>query len=1020
MHKFKHLNPKFLSRAALATLLAVGALPVLPSVLAESSSQYSVNYIEGADEDSAKQSQSTEKMRDAQGKSQEEINQAEGIAAEQIVVTISEEGYVTSHGDHYHYYNGQVPHESFISESLLTDKNYTYQEADKVSDLADGGQVVKVNDEYRVYYQDPSQANNLRTVEELVLQSHGIHPEDAANIVKLQEELELSEASMIKYETEKDIDQILKAAKIDRPATVVYLTEKEAVYLIGIDLYVIPGKVKADAKFSERLLAPSDYQLNKDDILQDIEGGHIVKIGKHCYVYLFDSKQKDNIVSSDTIKHEAKKAYQAIEASGELADRQAKKEEAAAGAVLGAGTRDGSGRLVADDGYVFSPYDVIRDAGSGFIVPHGDHFHFIPKAQLTAAELEIAYQVLGGGSSATNQTNAVANTAHKEGQSGSHLSGQAGPSGRYHAKGSYTTDDGYVFTVESIVSADGSGLVTAHHDHFHYVPFADLSKQELQATQDYLKRQFGINRNLVQEYAPTRQNRPEPKPAPIQPSDQAKKPDTSNQKPASPNEKPSALQEALNKLYQLPDSKRHVEGDGLVFDPMTITKVVSIKGEKAYVIPHGDHFHTIKDSQLSELERQVTQMVIQEKGLDSHSKSEKNQPAKPEAKDEGKQTDKKETDQASDSQAQVNPKQKVDFLSLNINKLPKGKDGKVYTTSDGYRFSPESILSYDQEGLVAQHGDHTHYIPLAELEDSELKAASDYINQSQDKVKTTKPAQGTPEQIQQKLNYVAALVGLSKDQLKLTGNLVIIPHGDHTHTMDLDEVPLVLRADQFPDAEAYQNHLIALKINQAKLEAPDSQVIRDGDQIVLVDPSGKEKRIPLADQKLPFDYQEADFQNLKRPEKSKQEIEKEKQREEEAKKAAQEAEAKAQREKEQPTVQSMKDFLAGHYRVAVDQIQFFSDLFMISNPSGDPDAENISIHRDQVALAMKGDLNVLPPIPASPSPSLHEEVIDSTIPEVTDTPAPEATESVLQDASTPAGSEEINEAATEDNELLTQ
>ena len=39
----------------------------------------------------------------------DEVSQKEGINAEQIVIKITDQGYVTSHGDHYHYYNGKVP-----------------------------------------------------------------------------------------------------------------------------------------------------------------------------------------------------------------------------------------------------------------------------------------------------------------------------------------------------------------------------------------------------------------------------------------------------------------------------------------------------------------------------------------------------------------------------------------------------------------------------------------------------------------------------------------------------------------------------------------------------------------------------------------------------------------------------------------------------------------------------------------------------------------------------------------------
>ena len=39
--------------------------------------------------------------------SPDEVSAKEGINAEQIVVKITDQGYVTSHGDHYHYYNGK-------------------------------------------------------------------------------------------------------------------------------------------------------------------------------------------------------------------------------------------------------------------------------------------------------------------------------------------------------------------------------------------------------------------------------------------------------------------------------------------------------------------------------------------------------------------------------------------------------------------------------------------------------------------------------------------------------------------------------------------------------------------------------------------------------------------------------------------------------------------------------------------------------------------------------------------------
>ena len=113
-------------------------------------------------------------------KTQEEINKEEGIAAEQIVVQINDDGYVTSHGDHYHYYNGKVPFDSILSDSLLVGDDYQFNESDVVNEIEDG-YIIKQGDTYLVYLKDKSKAKNIRTQDEIVLQSYGVHPKDAHN-----------------------------------------------------------------------------------------------------------------------------------------------------------------------------------------------------------------------------------------------------------------------------------------------------------------------------------------------------------------------------------------------------------------------------------------------------------------------------------------------------------------------------------------------------------------------------------------------------------------------------------------------------------------------------------------------------------------------------------------------------------------------------------------------------------------------------------------------------------------------
>ena len=177
------------------------------------------------------------KGKQAENLSPDEVSAKEGINAEQIVVKITDQGYVTSHGDHYHYYNGKVPYDAIISEELIMrDPNYTLQQSDIINEVKDG-YIIKVNGKYYLYLKDPNHTSNVRTKEEIARQ--------------------------------------------------------RAEY---------SGKGHKGAK-----------------------GGAVTTAVKEARA---------------------------------------------------------QGRYTTDDGYVFNPTDVIEDTGDGFIVPHGNHFHYIPKNKI--------------------------------------------------------------------------------------------------------------------------------------------------------------------------------------------------------------------------------------------------------------------------------------------------------------------------------------------------------------------------------------------------------------------------------------------------------------------------------------------------------------------------------------------------------------------------------------------------------------------------------------------------------------
>lgn len=326
-------------------------------------------------------SKSKAKAKKAENLTPDEVSAKEGINAEQIVVKITDQGYVTSHGDHYHYYNGKVPYDAIISEELIMrDPNYTLQQSDIVNEVKDG-YIIKVNGKYYLYLKDPNHTSNVRTKEEIARQ---------------REEYS--------------------------------------------------GKGHKGAK--------------------------------------------------GTVTTAVKEAR-------------------------------AQGRYTTDDGYVFNPTDVIEDTGDAFIVPHGNHFHYIPKSDLSPSELAAAQSYW--------------DNKHKSGGTTSTPSPSPTP---------------------SRPSNGGTTLPSIHY------------QPSTPGTQTHQG-----NNHHAQSSQPSHQNTP------------------------------SAHQEIINllkQLYLMPLNQRHVESDGLIFDPAQITK----KSSSGVAVPHGNHYHFIYYSQMSPLEEKISRMIV--------------------------------------------------------------------------------------------------------------------------------------------------------------------------------------------------------------------------------------------------------------------------------------------------------------------------------------------------------------------------------------------------------------------------
>ena len=453
------INKKYLAGSAAALILSVCSYELGLYQARTVKENNRVSYIDGK-----QPSQKAETL------TPDEVSKKEGINAEQIVIKITDQGYVTSHGDHYHYYNGKVPYDAIISEELLM--------------------------------KDPN------------------------------------------------------------------------------------------------------YQLKDSDIVNEIKGGYVIKVDGKYYVYLKDAAHADNIRTKEEITRQ--KQEHSSNHGGGSNDQ----------AVVVARAQ---GRYTTDDGYIFNASDIIEDTGDAYIVPHGNHFHYIPKSDLSASELAAARAFLSG-------------------------------------KGGQTSSVGYRpstnFSSSSSEASNSSSYGQTNH-----------SKVETN----------------IRGWAPSVSSQ------------------VDNSYQASPSEDVSSL---LKQLYALPLSQRHVESDGLVFDPAQITR----KTANGVAVPHGDHYHFIPYSQMSDLEQKIARM-ISVKGQNNGN----NRPV--------------------NIQKPTNSIVEHTFLGNSIKAYGKGLDGKPYDTSDGYVFSKDSIYSVDKSGIIARHGNHFHYVGFGELEQFELDEVTKWMKE---------------------------------------------------------------------------------------------------------------------------------------------------------------------------------------------------------------------------------------------------------------------------------------------------
>lgn len=588
--------------ATLGLGLCAYALSQQPQVKEEKKNQ--IQYLQADKKSSSSVSSKKEDSIEA-------VNAKEKTQAEQIVIKITDEGFVTSHGDHFHYYSGKVPFDAIFSEELiLRDPTYQLQEADIVSKVKDG-YIIKRAGKYYLYLKDAQHTVNVRSIEEIAQQQKGGAKEEG-------ETGSVQASSSHKAGKTRDFRQ--------------------------------PSQALKEGKTLEMLTAKNH---------------------------------------------------------------------------TGGGYRT-------DDGYVFSPGDVISDTGDGFIVPHGGHFHYIPKSALSAGELAAALSVLGGqsGHQAGNSHLAGASTEQATpDQASPNLEKQASNQPSSSPTNTQTTpatskpatskpspslsnlieelqkaplssrhveSDGSVFDPSKITKWTDQGIVYPHGDHFHFIPYSSLSPLERE-----LARQFQLLRAQGTG-----------SPAEVSPS----LPSNPSTKPVDPDHD-----------HEHVDDHEHVEEHDHGFH----ADMVISKDEDGYMVAHGNHAHYFYKKDLSPQE-----IAAAEATLAGKKEEDKGQPL---------------TDDVASYSRDASDEEKIQYISKTY-----GVPREAIKISNGFFVFNNPDQEYDPTHIhpYAVRKEHVR-IPL-ETGNPEL----DFINE---------------------LYATALRSGISPYSLQIENGQFVIPHGDHNH-----------------------------------------------------------------------------------------------------------------------------------------------------------------------------------------------------------------------------------------------
>ena len=571
-------------------------------------------------------------------------------------------------------------------------------------------------------------------------------------------------------------NQVSQKEGIQAEQIVIKITDQGYVTSHGDHYHYYNGKVPYDALFSEELLMKDpNYQLKDGDIVNEVKGGYIIKVDGKYYVYLKDISHADNVRTKDEINRQKQEHIKDNEKVG--SDVAVARSQ---------------GRYTTDDGYVFNPADIIEDTGDAYIVPHGGHYHYIPKSDLSASELAAAKAILAGKNTQPSQLSYSSTASDNNTQSV-----EQGSTSKTESKAEnlqsllkelydspsdqrYSESDGLVFDPAKIISRTANGVAIPHGDHYHFIPYSKLSPLE-----EKIARLVPIG---------------------------------GTGSTVSTNEKPNEVVSSLGSLPSNSSTLNHASlstnktisstSDGYIFNPKDIVEETAT----AYIVRHGDHFHYIPKS------NQIGQPTLPNNGLATPSPS---LPANPGVSHEEHEEDGHGFDAnriiAEDESGfimshgdhnhyffkkDLTPEQ-IKAAQDHLKGVRTGTPSPAHDDDDddhdedahahghhheehGHDFDANRVISEDDQGFVMSHGDHNHYFFKKDLTAEQIKAAQDHLKTHHD----AEPVQPLAKSVElfskdasdeEKIAYISKTYGVPLEAIRISNGFFVFGNPDQAY-----------------------------------------------------------------------------------------------------------------------------------------------------------------------------------------------------------------------------------------------